>query len=141
VLTDLPVYPMGELEITINPISGLPVQCGVLAVGSFDELGDPQQGTAIRGKDYSLVKTDDYGSTTIVRRSSAKDLDFEIVCTEAAFDTTAYLLDEARGIPHVWVPTLRQSMSQLICWGLIETWDGKPKNGLARISGHIKGLI
>lgn len=141
VLLDLPLYPVGEMEVTIKGQIDGSTQCGILAVGTFEVLGDAQYGISIGGIDYSRNSTDAFGTTSLTKRASAKELDFELQAGIDMLDAIVVTLDDVRATPCVWVPSTKNRYAPLIAWGLCDSWKASlPVNNVVTVRGHIRGL-
>lgn len=94
---DLPPYYNCEVTFTLSSSSGN-VSCGMFQVGDLRPIGKTQYGATVSPKTYSYIKVDDFGNNTIVRRNSAKDLNFEVRVdldyANTAIDILTRVLDE-----------------------------------------------
>ncbi|MFT2185701.1 hypothetical protein [Pseudomonas putida] len=102
VLLDLPAYGSADLVVTVD--AG-PEQAAVghLVVGSQQVIGTALYGTSVGINDYSIKKVDDFGNTTVVRRSYSNRADFDIVLDTSNVSKVRRLLAEMRATPVVWI--------------------------------------
>ena len=75
-----------EITLTASPTTGN-AAIGIFSLGSWNPLGGPQYGFKAQPVDYSRITTDAYGTPTITKGLSAKNLSGE--CMMLAADTQA----------------------------------------------------
>ena len=76
VFVDLPGFAGNRVIIDIDAGSGT-AEVGQIIVGQVITLGQPLEGGQIGIEDYSLISTDDFGSTAITERAYANTADLE----------------------------------------------------------------
>lgn len=101
VITDLPLYASGVIEVVFSGASTMAI--GVLAAGVVSDLGLAKYGAKIGITDYSKKDTDDFGNTIIVRRAFSKRFTVDLELSSADVDAIASKLSDARSIPCVWI--------------------------------------
>lgn len=102
VLLDLPAYGSADIVITIDA-GAEQAAVGHLVIGAQQQLGTALYGTSVGINDYSIKKVDDFGNTTVVRRSYSNRADFDIVLDTSAVTRVRRLLAEMRATPVVWI--------------------------------------
>lgn len=121
VLTDLPPY--GDAHITASVTGGGTVKCGVLAVGSVYELGDTLAGASSSINDYSRKETDEFGTTTFVRRAYSKRMTVRIVVPNTRLNRTQQTLADLRATPCVWVGSNADGYEVLSVFGFYKSFS------------------
>ncbi|MFS2159175.1 hypothetical protein ACCD10_17725 [Pseudomonas sp. Pseusp122] len=102
VLLDMPAYGTADILVTVDAGSGT-AAVGHIVVGAWKKLGDALYGSSVGINDYSRKSTDDFGNTSVVRRSYSNRADFDIALETAQVAKIRRLLADQRGIPTVWV--------------------------------------
>lgn len=130
-----------EITLTASLTTGT-AAIGVLALGSWNDIGSPQYGFKAQPIDYSRIKTDDYGNTTIIKGLAAKNLSGECVLmsladAQAAVDVVYRLL----GKPCAWVVGNSTSYDYLSAFGLGSADITAAGPSHANLSLTVKGLI
>lgn len=78
------LYPRNYLvELTLSPTGGK-AAVGIIAVGDWSDVGLARYGFKAQPVNYSRIKTDDYGATTIVRGLVARNLNGETEVVSAS---------------------------------------------------------
>lgn len=116
VLTDLPPYSAGQINVTVNG-SG-PVAIGTVAAGSVFTLGRPRFGMSLGIIDYSVKSTDAYGATTVTQRAFAKRMTVPVVVNATDVDEVSRRLALIRATPVVWIAST--SYDQSIVYGFFK---------------------
>jgi hypothetical protein len=75
---DVPLYPEAQVTVTLASYNGQPVGAGLIAFGSFEELGLPQFGFEAVYRDFSFEEVDAWGNVT--RRPGLKGKDLRGSC-------------------------------------------------------------
>lgn len=102
VLLDLPAYGSANIVVTVDA-GAEQAAVGHFVVGAQQELGTALYGTSVGINDYSIKKVDDFGNTTVVRRSYSNRADFDIVLDTPTVGRVRRLLAEMRATPVVWI--------------------------------------
>lgn len=78
------LYPRNyRVELTLSPTGGK-AAVGIIAVGDWSDVGLARYGFKAQPVNYSRIKTDDYGNTTIVRGLVARNLNGETEVVSAS---------------------------------------------------------
>lgn len=140
ILTDLPPFPMVEIEISLTGSST--VALGVFQIGNSFDVGQTQLGVGLGIRDYSVKETDNFGNTIFVQRAFSKRLRPNVFADNARIGAIFRALSSIRAIPTVFVPTEEEGYDSLIIYGFLRDWNIEvtyPDNSL--ISMEIEGLI
>lgn len=103
-IANLPQVFNGRLCITITP-GGDEDVCAVghVVAGIGRELGYSQYGSEWSFTDYSRKTTDEFGATTLVKRSYASRESLSVYLHPDQFDYVTQTLTSVRGTPCVWI--------------------------------------
>ena len=99
VRTNLPLIINGKLQVSIKTAENSTAKIGHVIVGRAKWIGYTQYDAEVEMIDYSQKKTDEFGYTTIVRRSSANRLNLPIYVEPRNSDTIYAALQRLRGVP------------------------------------------
>jgi hypothetical protein len=149
ILRNIPIRPTAELTLTITAGSGQPVGIGMLVVGDYTPLvGDGAQwGGTLAGAQaepvtYSYIKTNDDGTTTIVRRHAATNLRVQVALPREYADQALAVLQRVLDTPVAWVATTVQGYTGLTTFGLGQSSPVRYDSAnTASIDINVKGLI
>lgn len=114
------IEPYATARVTIRLIKGTGLaRIGMLALGDLKPLGVPQRGASVEPVDYSYVSTDQFGNTTVKRRSSATGL--AIQCRMDIDDANNVLqtVQGLLGTPVVVIGSQAEKYEALTVFGLI----------------------
>lgn len=116
-------YPDPEVTITINATIGATAKCGIIAVGDMislmgDSWGGTQNGASAEPVTYSYINRREDGTTEIVRRHSATDLQATVVMDKANADIALEVVKSVLDQPAVWVSTTDAGYTGLSVYGL-----------------------
>jgi hypothetical protein len=121
VLTDIPVYGAGQITITLT--SGSTPRLGALIFGSAIEIGDTKYGAQLGIVDYSKIETDEFGTTTFIRRNNAKRINVPILLSNSRLRYVSKKLQELTATPCVWIGSAEYIFSPLITFGFFEDFS------------------
>ncbi|MCU0940103.1 MAG: hypothetical protein MUC86_13445 [Burkholderiaceae bacterium] len=102
VLTDLPALSTAVMTITISASSGT-VAVGAALFGNMTDIGAALYGVRAGIIDYSTKQTDEYGTTTFVRRAFARRLALQTSVLNTELNTLFRVLSALRATPTVWL--------------------------------------
>lgn len=137
-ISGLPPYFGPQVNISIANAEG-DAKCGKLVMGSLRETGMTQEGAEFGIIDHSRVETDDFGNTTIVRRSFRKRVNLDVMVEAANVDEVGRLLAERRATPTVFVGSTRYG--QTLVDGIPREWRVSIESyPLSRLTIDIEGL-
>lgn len=149
VFTGIPIRPAAELTLTITAATGQPVGVGMIVVGDYIPLisdeaqwGGTQYGAAAEPVTYSYIKTNDDGTTTIVKRHSATNLRASVVMPREYADAALKTLQRVLDRPVAFVATPAKGYEGLNVFGIASSSPvGYDSFGHASININVKGLI
>lgn len=146
-IKDLVPYADPEVTITITAALGVTVKAGMIALGDLRTLvtegnfGGTVAGAKARPTTYSYIKTDDFGNTTIVRRSKATDLEITVPLENSDTDAALLTIQEILDVPVAVFASDAPGFTGLNTFGLVSgdvAYQG-PVYSTVQIS--VKGLI
>ena len=146
-IKDLVPYADPEITLSITAAGGVTVKAGMIAMGDLRTLvtsgnwGGTESGAKARPITYSYIKTDDFGNTTIVRRSKATDLEITVQLPNSDTDTALATIQEILDIPVACIASDAAGFTGLNTFGLVSgdvSYHG-PAHSTIQIS--VKGLI
>ena len=148
VLHNLPIRPTAEITITITAASGQPVGIGMIVVGDFvplvgdtAEWGGVQYGATAEPVTYSYINTDEYGTTTIVRRHAATNMRCTVMMPRQFADAALQRLQSVLDRPVACIATTSKGYDGLNVFGLISTSPVSYDSfNIASIDINVKGL-
>lgn len=148
VLHNLPIRPTAEITITITAATGQPVGIGMIVVGDFvplvgdtAEWGGVQYGATAEPVTYSYINTDEYGTTTIVRRHAATNMRCTVKLPRAFADLAVQRLQSVLDQPVACIATTSKGYDGLNVFGLISTSPVSYDSfNIASIDIQVKGL-
>lgn len=120
VLTDLPVFGEATITITLSKPSG-PVSCGMCIAGLQSTIGGTLRSPTLGINDYSKKTIDDFGNTTLVKRSFSKRMGVKLVLKNSDVDRVHSLLSDLRAAPVIWVGT--ETYSSMLIYGFYRDFE------------------
>lgn len=139
-VTDLPNYADPTIRVTIEGNGESNVECGILSIGSAKSLGRTlYDGAQVGIDDYSRVTFDEFGNSTLIKRSYAKRGDFKMRIAKAEVDNIQLVLAAYRATPAVWSASADYGSTTI--FGIFQSFQIEidyPNESLVSIS--IKGL-
>ncbi len=115
-VTGIPPYGAARVTITLTGVGAISI--GNLVLGSLYELGEVLTSPSLTTDDYSLVTTDEFGNTTLVRRNSSKRAEMQVLLERSQMRKVFQVLDGLRATPAVWIPSQRGDDSPLSVYGI-----------------------
>lgn len=132
----------GTFEITVNA-DGYAPAVGHVVVGVAHDIGITKMNAESRITDYSKKTVDDFGVTTLVKRSFAQLASLPIYLRPDMSDYVAGILTSLRSKPCVWIGDNRDDgYNALTVYGWVEDWRSVYSGpNEQQISVDIQGLI
>lgn len=146
-LQDLPLRPDPEITITITAATGVTVGVGMIAMGDLRSLlydaewGGTEHGASVDPITYSYIKTDEYGTTTIVRRHAATNMALRIVMPKSAADYALRTVQEVLDVPAAWIGSGVPGTAGLNTFGLASGSLSYDSFGHAVLNLKVQGMI
>lgn len=146
VFSGLPIRPDSELTVTLTAASGQPVGLGMLVVGDYTPLagidwGGTQYGASAEPVTYSYIKTNDDGTTQIVRRHAATNMRATVAMPRDEADRVLQAVQNVLDQPVAWIATATPGYAGLNVFGLGSGSMSYDSFGIANLSITVKGLI
>lgn len=88
-----------------------------LMLGRSHDLGGMLQGPRLGITDYSRKETDEFGTTTFVRRGYAKRLNVDLLVQTSDLERLFAILADLRALPALWVPSEVGQLAPLTLYG------------------------
>lgn len=147
-VSDLPLAPEAELHITITASSGGECAIGMIVCGFWASLlggsdfpGGVEMGASATVKTYSYIKTEDDGTTAIIPRSPATNINCSVVIDAAQANYAHDLLTQVAAKPVAIILSGLPRYEYLNTFGLISGSVEAAGWGYARLSISGKGFI
>lgn len=145
-LSDILPYAGAELTIAITGGAAETVGIGMVCVGDLlplisDSFGGTQQGARVEPVDYSYIKTDEFGDTTIVRRRAATDMRISIVLPRADAETALAIVQDVRATPAAWIGTDAAGFEPLNVFGLGSGSLVYQSRDICNFEINVKGMV
>jgi hypothetical protein len=120
-VTGLPGFAGGELliEITGGAVSAV----GEIAAGRLQNIGLTAWGGRLEALDFSRVDEDVFGNISIIRRNSAKRVEFPVAWPSADTARVDRILDSIRTTPAVFAATDCIDPYGFFVYGFYQTYD------------------
>jgi len=144
IFTGIPIRPAAEVTITIT--SSATVGIGMIVCGDYislagsGEWGGTQYGASAEPVTYSYIKTNDDGTTTIVRRHAATNLNCEIKMPREEADSVLRSVQNVLDVPVAWIATDTTGYAGLSTFGLGSGKMSYDSFGIATLSINVKGI-
>ena len=101
VILDLPDYPDATTKVTFTGAGEIGV--GALVLGPIAVLGETNYGTSVQQLDFSVYKEDSFGNVQVIKRPSAKLVNFKNTVQKEDLSYVYQQLNELTGVAAVWV--------------------------------------
>ncbi len=148
IFTGIPIHPTAEMTVTISAGSGATRSVGMIVAGVVKALagggewGGAQYGSSAEPVTYSYINTETDGTTMIVRRHKATNLNCKVSMPQRMADQAVESLQSVLDIPCAWFATSINGYDGLNTFGLAASSPVSYDNaGIASIDVNIKGLI
>ena len=147
IFNGIPIRPNAEITITISAATSAAVGVGMIVCGDYvslvgsGEWGGVQYGASAEPVTYSYIKTNDDGTTQIVKRHSATNLRVQIAMPRAEADAVLQSVQGVLDVPVAWIATDAQGYAGLSAFGLGSGSMSYDSFGVATLSISVKGLV
>lgn len=124
VKTGIPIVISGQMRVTITSGGdGSFARCGMVVVGRDVDLGGTLYGAQVGVLDFSRKETNDFGQTTLVKRSYASTASVDLYHHPDKADYVASTLKKLRAQNVLWVLDNQDArFSSLTIYGWLEDW-------------------
>lgn len=141
VITDLPLFYNGTIYLTVTNSTG-DCKVGVVTYGRLCNLGETQYGASFSINSYSVKDTDEFGTTTFVRRANSKRQQAEVFVDNNRLAYLYKTLVDIESVPSVWIGSTNPNYTPLIVYGYYKNFNNVisyPSHSMCSI--EIDGLI
>lgn len=145
--SDLPLSPEAELHITVSASNDGECGIGMIICGFWtsllgtSELGGVEMGASAQIKTYSYIKTEDDGTTTIIPRNAATNINCSVVIDAEQANYAADVLTQVAAKPVAIILSGLPRYEYLNTFGLISGSVEATAWQFARLSLSGKGFI
>jgi hypothetical protein len=115
VMEGVPPYSVTRVTVTLEGSGN--VLLGGILFGTLYTIGDTEYGATAGITDYSVKETDEFGTTTFVKRDFAKRMSARMMLDNVQLRKVQNVLSELRATPCVWVGTDDDTYSPLVVYG------------------------
>lgn len=133
----------GTLSVTLTAGDGSQAKVGKVVVGPERKIGSTQYDAEIGITDYSKKSVNDFGVTTLVKRSFANEMSLPVYLHPERMDVVAEILKSARGTPCLFIGANDdEAYASLTVYGWIDDWRivlNGPNE--CQLSLEIQGLV
>ena len=119
VITDLPQYETGKIQITIRS-GGSTCGVGAIVVGDLIDIAPSRYGARTGIIDFSRKQSDEYGHIDVQERSWSRRVDVDMLVPNHKVNDLIHRLAELRATPCVWVEA---GVDALIVYGYYRDFD------------------
>lgn len=147
VFTGIPIRPAAEITLTVTAATGEAVGLGMVAVGDYVSLaGEGDWGGALQGASaepvtYSYIKTNDDGTTSIVRRHAATNLRVTVALPRTEADAVLQAMQNVLDVPVAWIASGASGYAGLSTFGIGSGSMKYDSFGVANFEISVKGLV
>lgn len=114
IFQDISVYVTTEITICI---AGDIVKCGIAFGGTSTDLGTTQYGASAGIIDYSKKETDEFGTTTFIKRAFSKRMNVNLMLPSNNLYKVQKTLSDIRATPCVWIGSDSETYKPLTMYG------------------------
>lgn len=102
VFADIPPVPAAHVTLALDG-GGATAACGIVSFGRVYHVGSTASGARAGMIDFSRKTTDDFGTTTFVRRGFSKRMSANVLIEHGHVNRVQRLLYDLRATPAVWI--------------------------------------
>lgn len=115
VISNIPPYSQTTVTVTVEGAGQVGI--GNILFGTSYFLGDTEYGANASITDYSTKETDEFGTTTFVKRDFAKRMSARLMLDNVQLRKVQNVLAELRATPCVWTGTDDETYTPLVVYG------------------------
>jgi hypothetical protein len=147
IFTDIPIRPTAEVTLTITAAIGVTVAVGMIVLGDYASLsgdglwGGTEYGASAEPVTYSYIKTEDDGTTKIVKRHSATNLRVSVSMPTEEADAVLQSVQSVLDVPVAWIATGVVGYEGLTTFGIGSSSMKYGSFGTATLDINVKGLV
>jgi hypothetical protein len=114
IFQDIPIYTRTRVTICIV---GDIVRCGIVFAGASSTIGTTQYGASAGIIDYSKKETDEFGTTTFIKRAFSKRMNVNLILLSADMYRVQKILSDVRATPCIWIGSESDIYKPLTMYG------------------------
>lgn len=114
IFQNIPIYT--RTRITVSIVGDI-VRCGIVFAGTSSNIGITQYGASAGIIDYSKKETDEFGTTTFIRRAFSKRMNVNLILPSSDLYRVQKILSDIRATPCVWIGSEDEVYKPLIMYG------------------------
>lgn len=133
-------YITSEITLTLYKGSGN-IKLGMFAIGDLRPVGIPQRDASVEPQDFSYVKQDAFGNTTVKKRANATGMSINTKMFKDDAGVVLETIKEILGVPVVVVGSQAESYEWLTVFGLVSGRMSPAEYPYSTLNINVKGLI
>jgi hypothetical protein len=146
VFTGIPIRPASEITLTLSAATDAAVGVGMIVCGDYLSLsgagwGGVQYGASAEPVTYSYIKTNEDGTTAIVKRHAATNLRVNIALAQSEADNVLKKVQSVLDVPVAWIATDAKGYAGLTTFGLGSGSMSYDSFQTANLQITVKGLV
>lgn len=114
IFQNIPSY--SRTRITVSVIGDI-VKCGIVFSGASYNLGTTQYGASAGIIDYSKKETDEFGTTTFIKRAFSKRMNVNLILPSSDLYRVQKVFSDIRATPCVWIGSEAEIYRPLVMYG------------------------
>jgi hypothetical protein len=114
IFENIPVYT--RTRVTICVIGDI-VRCGIAFAGISNKIGTTQYGASAGIIDYSKKETDEFGTTTFIKRAFSKRMNVNLILLSSDLYRVQKVLSDIRATPCIWIGSDTDIYKSLTMYG------------------------
>lgn len=140
VRTNVDPYGTAQMILTLYKGGG-PVKLGMLAVGDMRPSGIPQRDATVEPQDFSVVKQDAFGNTTVKKRTNATGMSITTKMDREDAGAVLESVKDVLGVPVVVVGSEAQFYEWMTVFGLVSARMNPAEFPFVSLNMTVRGLI
>jgi hypothetical protein len=140
VRTGIDPYGTAQIKLTLNK-SGGPVKLGMYAIGDMRPSGIPQRDATVEPQDFSLIKPDGFGNTTIKKRPNSTGMRISVKMDKEDAGAVLDSVKDVLGVPVVVVGSQAQFYEWMTVFGLLSASMSPAEYPFVTLNATVRGLI
>jgi hypothetical protein len=114
IFENIPVYT--RTRITVSVVGDV-VRCGIAFAGVSSKIGTTQYGASAGIIDYSKKETDEFGTTTFIKRAFSKRMNVNLILLSSDLYRVQKVLSDIRATPCIWIGSDTDIYKSLTMYG------------------------
>lgn len=100
IFQNIPIYTRTRITVCV---AGDVVRCGIVFAGTSTDIGTTQYGASAGIIDYSKKETDEFGTTTFIKRAFSKRMNVNLILPSNNLYLVQKTLSDIRATPCIWI--------------------------------------